>query len=159
MWLQTGYIFNAYTLCGHTKTPPRLRTYTESTPHRRRVALLGLVLPAHPADAHRPQDDARHSQAHLQQGQQEQAPQDLAAGAHPAPGISPAPGRERRRRDGSPPAGAPGAAWLPLFTPKSRSTRRRKVSVLFGTRKTGSSLEAGAKKSAELKFLRALSSV
>lgn len=44
-----------------------------------------------PADADGSQDDARHTQSHLHHGEQEQAPQDLAAGAHPAPGISPGP--------------------------------------------------------------------
>ncbi|TNN62334.1 hypothetical protein EYF80_027451 [Liparis tanakae] len=67
------------------------RTYTESAPHRGGVALLRLVLAPDPADANGSQDDARHTEAHLHHGQQEQAPQDLAAGAHPAPGISPTP--------------------------------------------------------------------
>lgn len=44
-----------------------------------------------PADADGSQDDARHTQSHLHHGEQEQAPQDLATGAHPAPGISPGP--------------------------------------------------------------------
>ena len=57
-------------------------TYTESAPNRRRVALLRLVLVSYPADTHGPQDDAGHAQAHLHNRQQQQAPQDLAAGAH-----------------------------------------------------------------------------
>lgn len=66
-------------------------TYTHSAPHRRGVPLPRPVLPADPADAHGSQDDARHTQAHLSHGQEEKAPQDLAAGAHGAPGIAPAP--------------------------------------------------------------------
>lgn len=77
-----------------TRVAPR--TYTESTPDRRSVSLLRFMIAPDPADAHRSQDDARHTQAHLHQGQQEQAPQNLAAGAHPAPGISPAPAGGRR---------------------------------------------------------------
>lgn len=64
-------------------------TYTHSAPHRRGVPLLGPVLPPDPADAHSSQDDARHTQAHLSRRQEQEAPQDLAAGAHRAPGIAP----------------------------------------------------------------------
>lgn len=76
------------------------RTYTESAPDRGSVALLRLVISSDPADAHGSQDDARHTQAHLHQGQQEQAPQDLTAGAHPAPGISPDPAGGGQRASG-----------------------------------------------------------
>lgn len=69
-------------------------TYTESAPHGRSVALLRLVLPPSPADAHGSEDDARHAQAHLHHGQEEKAPQDFAAGAHPTRGISPPQARE-----------------------------------------------------------------
>lgn len=95
-----------------TRVAPR--TYTESTPDRRSVSLLRFMIAPDPADAHRSQDDARHTQAHLHQGQQEQAPQNLAAGAHPAPGISPAPAGGRRW-GGSPLLDAPRAALLYCF--------------------------------------------
>ncbi len=92
------------------------RTYTESAPHRRRVALLRFGLAPDPANANGSQDDARHAQAHLHHGQQEQTPQDLAAGAHSAPGISPAPARGggRKGRE-SPLLGGPRAARLYCF--------------------------------------------
>ncbi|KAG7245022.1 hypothetical protein INR49_023588 [Caranx melampygus] len=115
-------------------------TYTESAPDRRRVALLRLVLPPDPADAHGSQDDARHTQAHLHQGQQEQAPQDLAAGAHPAPGISPAPtggGGQGAREESvtrsvlSTPLSAPDRTLNVLTTPSdSVGHRRSKVKLL-----------------------------
>lgn len=49
------------------------------------------MLAPDPAEAHGPQEDAGHPQAHLRRRQEQEAPQDLAAGAHLAPGIAPAP--------------------------------------------------------------------
>lgn len=76
-------------------------TYTHSAPHGRRVPLLRAELPSDPADAHGPQDDARHTQAHLRRRQEQEAPQDLAAGAHRAAGIAPAPAGGESAPDGS----------------------------------------------------------
>lgn len=76
-------------------------TYTHAAPHGRGVPLLRPELPSDPADAHSAQDDARHTQAHLRRGQEQEAPQDLAAGAHRAPGIAPAPAGGESAPDGS----------------------------------------------------------
>lgn len=132
------------------KTWTRLcRTYTESAPDRGRVALPGLVLPSNPADAHGAQDDARHSQAHFQQGEHEQAPQDLAAGAHPAPrGISPAPaggGANRRsselqKRRGSI---APCPVWRQKTVQEKRSDQKpqRRLMKVVQTDKSGEAVD------------------
>jgi len=87
---------------GKVKTITVPRTYTESTPDRRSVTLLRLVLGPDPADTHGAQDDARHTQTDFHHGEQEQTPQDFTAGAHPTAGISPAPtGGEQTAREES----------------------------------------------------------
>lgn len=94
------------------------------------------MLAADPDDAHGAQDDARHAQAHLHHGQQEQAPQDVAAGAHPAAGIAPAPaagGQRARERSALPGAarrgftaacpkkrGCPNKQWRSTRSEKAR---------------------------------------
>lgn len=78
-------------------------TYTHPAPDGRGVPLLGpeLAPDPDPGHAHGSQDDARHTQAHLRRRQEQEAPQDLAAGAHLARGIAPAPAGGESAPDGS----------------------------------------------------------
>ncbi len=71
------------------KTEKKSETYTHSAPYRRSVALLGLMLRFHQADAHRAQGDAGHPEPYLQHRQNQQTPDDLPPGAHLRSGILP----------------------------------------------------------------------
>ena len=91
---------NARTLTVTVKRERNASTYTHPAPYRGRVSKLRLVLSEGQAEADRPHGHAGRPQPYLQHGEQQEAPNNLAAGAHPSSVIVPS--RSEREADHPP---------------------------------------------------------